>query len=395
MYNLLIAWWQDAYKDYKLNGTPIPKRPDYTVFRNMDEYSYFKKCDSVALQQARMHFDNAIENFFKSRKGNRKGRKSGFPTFKKKGVSKDSYTTFNNAGTIKLSEDKKTIRLPKVGNVRIKLHREFIGEIKTVNVSCSRSGNYYVSVTVDSKEYDKPLLRRVEHAANPSVVGLDMSMSEFVVSSEKTDVTKPKYVRLYRKNERKLARLQREMSRKKSGSKNRDKARMKYARFVEHVANQRREYLIQTALYYVRKYDVVCLEDIDMQGMSRTLNLGKSVLDLGFGEFRRWLDWEGWKYDSYIHYVDKWYASSKTCNKCGYKNTALKLSDREWVCPVCGEAHDRDVNAAKNLRDDFLRKYNTAGTAGINACGDKANTLRETVGRALSSKQEAAELIKR
>jgi putative transposase len=166
------------------------------------------------------------------------------------------------------------------------------------------------------------------------------------------------------------------------------KAQLAYARLSERIADQRGDYAVKTAIHFAKTYDVVVLEDINLQSMARTLRLGKSVNDLGFGEFRRWLEWEAGKYGCYVHYADKWFASSKTCNSCGYRNDGLKLSDREWTCPQCGDTHDRDLNAARNLRDEFLKEYSTAGTAGIDACGDSASTLRETVARALSSKQE-------
>ena len=159
---------------------------------------------------------------------------------------------------------------------------------------------------------------------------------------------------------------------------------------AERIAAKRRENAIQTALHYVRKYDVVVIEDLDMQSMSQSLRLGKSVTDIAFGEFRKWLEWEASKYDCYVLVADKWFASSKTCHDCGYKNNSLKLSERGWVCPKCGARHDRDRNAALNLRGYFEDLYNTAGTAEINACGDFASTLRLAVGRALSLKQEAA-----
>ena len=141
--------------------------------------------------------------------------------------------------------------------------------------------------------------------------------------------------------------------------------------------------------YFARKYDVVVIEDLNMQNMARSLRLGKSVMDLGWGMFKTWLGIECEKYDTYLMKADKWFASSKTCHKCGAKNTLLELSDREWVCPNCGCVIDRDRNAAINLRDYFLKQYNTAGTAEINACGDNASTLRETLVQVLSSKQEA------
>jgi putative transposase len=405
VYNLTLAWWKEAYKQYKEDGTPMGKTPNYAYFKAMPEYEYLKECDSVALANATLNFKAAIDSFLKSRKGHRDGKPVGFPKFKRKGVSKDTYTTFNNNNNaVKLSADGRHIRLPKLGDVKIVLHRPFAGLIKSANVSRSKSGNFHVSLTVETTETEKPLLNRINNAADPKVVGLDMSMKSFVVSSDLSDVTKPKYAGLYRKNERKLARLQRQMSRKqyvgtgeyrvndkgkqveiKKPSKNREKAQKRLAKFSERLANQRREFIIQTALHFVRNYDVVVIEDLDMQNMSKSLNLGKSVHDLAFGEFRQWLEHEAMKYDCYVHTVDRWFASSKTCSGCGYKNKDLKLSDREWTCPECGSRHDRDFNAAVNLMNEFIDRYNTAGTAEFQACGDGATTLREFVARVLSN----------
>ena len=387
MYNLCLDWWTEAYKLWKDNGTPFGKTPDYGVFAAMEEYFYLAECDKVALQQARRHFEKAIKDYQKSKKGQRNGRRLGFPQHKKRGKCRDTYTTYNNSDCIRVIDDR-YITLPKLGTVKIRLHRPFEGHIKSVCVSRTGSGQHYVSLTVDTPE-EQPLVSRVANAASPKVVGLDMSLQSLVVSSEPSDDAIPKRVRLYRKDEKRLARLQRSVSRKEFKSRNRDKARKRLAREHERIAAKRRENAIQTALHYVRKYDVVVIEDLDMQPMSRSLRLGKSVLDIAFGEFRQWLEWEAQKHDCYVCVADKWFASSKTCHECGHKNESLALSDRVWTCPSCGAELDRDRNAAINLRKWFEEMYNTAGTAGIHACGDFASTLRDSVGRALSSKQDA------
>lgn len=387
MYNLCLDWWTEAYHLWKDNGTPFGKTPDYGVFAAMEEYFYLTECDKVALQQARRHFEKAIKDYLKSKKGQRDGRRIGFPQHKKRGKCRDSYTTYNNSDCIRVIDDR-YITLPKLGAVRIKLHRPFEGHVKSVCVSRTGSGQHYVSLTVDAPE-EHPIVNRVANAASPKVVGLDMSLQSLVVSSEPSDDAIPKRVRLYRKDEKRLARLQRSVSRKVFKSKNRDKARKRLAHEHERIAAKRRENAIQTALHYVRKYDVVVIEDLDMQSMSRSLRLGKSVLDIAFGEFRQWLEWEAKKYDCYVCVADKWFASSKTCHECGHKNESLALSDRVWTCPSCGTKLDRDRNAAINLRQWFEERYNTAGTAGIHACGDFASTLRGCVGRALLMKQDA------
>ena len=216
----------------------------------------------------------------------------------------------------------------------------------------------------------------------------DMSLSKFVVSSHNEDNAIIKYIRNYRKNEKRLARLQRKFSKKINTSNNKTKSKQQVAILQEKIANRRKDFVNKTVLFFVRKYDVIVLEDINLQNMSRTLHLGKSVNDLGFGLFKQLLEQKCNEYDSVVIYADKWYPSSKTCSSCGHINKKLGLSDRRWVCPACGTCHDRDFNAAINLETYFNEQYNTAGTAGIYACGDSSSTLRESVMHVLSSKQE-------
>ena len=390
MYNLLLDWWISAYKEYKTNGTPISALPQPTFYKKQEEYSYLKDCDAVALATARINLSRALDNYFKSKKGKRKGKKVQFPKFKKKGKCRDFYGTFNNSDCIKVADGH--ISLPKIGKVKIVLHRPYEGTIKSVHVSCTKSKHYYVSLTCEAS--DEATVNNVSHINNLNVVGLDMSLSQFVVSSNKDDNTKTKYVRLFRKNEKRLARLGRNLSKKqfinKRPSNNRLKAQLRYAKLSEHISNQRKDYCIKEAVYYATHYDVIVLEDLDMQSMSRYLHLGKSVNDLGFGMFKSWLSHECKKHDSIIMFADRYFASSKTCFKCGTKNDLLKLSDREWVCPNCGAIIDRDYNAALNLRDYFYRViYNTVGTTEINACGETSSTLRETLMQVVSMKNEA------
>ena len=183
--------------------------------------------------------------------------------------------------------------------------------------------------------------------------------------------------------------MQRKLSRKTKGSNNRTKSKRQVAVLHEKIANQRKDFIIKTALYFARKYDVIVLEDINLQNMSRTLHLGKSVNDLGFGEFRSILEQKCKEYDTTIIYADKWYPSSKTCSSCGTINKSLKLSDREWACTECGTYHNRDFNAALNLEYYFTNQHNTVGTTEIHACGDNASTLREIVMQVMSMNQEA------
>ena len=354
--------------------------------------TFLKDADSLALANAKQNLRKALDNFFKSRSGKRKWKRVKFPKRHKKHKCKWRYTTNNqHGGTVSIRDGK--LRLPKVGLVNIELHRPIDGEIKSCTVEMTRDGQFYASISVDLP--DKHTAKDLPSYGDLCVVGIDMSLSQFAVDSDCTaDDTKPKYVRLYRKNEKRRRRLAKTVSRKELKSSNRDKARKRLAKLDRHIANSRKDFAHKTSRYYADNYDVIILEDINLQSMSRTLHLGKSVTDLGFGEFRVYLAYKCEETDCAILYADKWFASSKTCHCCGGKNDSLKLSDRHWVCPHCGAELDRDGNASENLRGYFYRivteeTYSTAGTAGIHASGDAASTLRLVLEQAASLNEEA------
>ena len=386
VYNKCIEWYSAAYKSWKENGTDIGKTPLLTEFKK--DHEYLKECDNAALAYSRSNFERAIKDFIKSKNGKRNGKRLGFPQFKSKHKSKMTYKTCDAHGGIRFIDDKH-IKLPKMGLVKCVKHRDFDGIIKAVTVEMKPSGKYYISLMVECPNETLLKINKKNKCNNLNVVGLDMSLSDFVVSSHEEDNTIIKYIRNYRKNEKNLSKMQRKLSRKTKGSNNRMKSKQEVAILHEKIANQRKDFINKTALYFARKYDVIVLEDINLQNMSRTLHLGKSVNDLGFGEFRSILKQKCKEYDTTIIYADKWYPSSKTCSSCGSINKNLKLSDREWVCTECGTYHDRDFNAAINLEQYFTNQYNTAGTAEINACGDNASTLREIVMQVMSMNQEA------
>lgn len=397
MYNKCLGWYQDAYKEWKENGTDIGPLPYVTAFKK--EFEYFKECDNAAILFSRANFETALKNFFKSKKGERKGRKVGFPKFKKKGKCKDSYRTCDSHGTIRFNENDE-IKLPKIGWVRCMRHRVIDGEIKAVTVEMRKSGRFYISIMYEVPDI-QPQYKAVKGPSELSVVGLDMSLSRFLVSSNEEDDAITTYHRLYREEERRLKMFNRRLSKKqfletedghKRPSANREKARRRYARLHERTANRRKDFIIKAALHMARKYDVIVIEDIDMQSMARSLNLGKSVMDLGWGKFKTWLEWECCKHGASLVKADRWFPSSKTCSHCGAVNHELKLSDREWVCPECGCVIDRDRNAAVNLREWYFSHleeiYSTVGTTGIQACGETAATPGGTPGQVAPVKQE-------
>lgn len=385
-YNGLLENYKEQLNQYRIDSTNKPQLIEVTALKETNQF--LCEVDSLALSNAKQHLKQALQNYFNSKKGKRKGKKVCFPKCHKKSKARLSYTTNNQGGNIRIENH--SIKLPKLGFVKFDAHRELNGVIRSVTISQERNGDFYVSILT---EYTPEInISKNKNISELRVVGLDMSYSEFAVSSDiNENDMKPKYICQYRINERKRARLNRAFSRKMKGSKNRNKARIKLANLDRHIANSRMDFCHKLSRYYVNNYDVIMLEDINMQEQQRSLHNGKSVCDLGFGMFKQYLNYKSEEKDCVVIYVDKWFPSSKTCNVCGYVNTELKLKDRTWTCPNCGTIHNRDYNAACNLRDYFYRllDINTAGTAEINACGDIANTLRETLKQVVSLKQEA------
>ena len=328
IYNQMLS---DKIKYYentkeKLNNTPAQYKK---------EFEWLKEVDSLALANAQMNLQTAYNNFFRD-------KKVGFPKFKSKKRSRLSYTTNNQKGSINLSEDNKYIKLPKLKQVRIKCHRQ-IGKdelIKSCTISKTPVGNYYCSILV---EYEKEIIQKKPE----KVIGLDFSMKELYYSSEGKIANYPKY---YRQSLEKLKQEQRKLSRKKKGSKNRNKQRIKVAKIHEHIANQRRDFLHKKSRELVNEFDAICIEDLSMKTMSQCLNLGKSVSDNGWGMFTTFLGYKLAKEGKQLIKIDKWYPSSKTCSLCGSVKTDLKLSERIYNCNNCGISIDRDYNASLNIK---------------------------------------------
>jgi len=222
------------------------------------------------------------------------------------------------------------LKLPKIGQVRLKQHRIIPEEyrLKSVTVSQTPSGKYYASILFEYED-------QVQEREMQKFLGMDFSMHELYRDSNGKEPAYPKY---YRNAEKKLAREQRRLSKMQKGSSNRNKQRIKVTKLHEKVSNQRKDFLHKQSRQIANAYDCVCIEDLDMKAMSRSLNFGKSVSDNGWGMFTTF------------------FASSQTCCVCGYKNAKTKnLALREWDCPQCGTHHDRDVNAAINIRNEGMR----------------------------------------
>lgn len=332
IYNQMLA---DKIKHYeitkqKLNNTPAQYK---------QKYEWLKEVDSLALANAQMNLQTAYNNFFRS-------PKVGFPKFKSKKATRKSYTTNFVNGNISLSEGK--LKLPKIGLVKCKQHRQIPDgyTIKSVTVSQTSSGKYFASILY---EYETKISQVVPH----TFIGLDFSMPELYVDSNGDEPSYPKY---YRVAENKLAREQRKLSHMQKGSNNHNKQRIKIAKLHEKVSNQRRDFLHKQSRQITNAYDCVCIEDLDMKTMSGALHFGKSVSDNGWGMFTTFLKYKLDEAGKQLIKVDKFFPSSQICNVCGYKNPETRnFSIREWTCPTCGTTHNRDVNAAINIKNEGIR----------------------------------------
>ena len=335
-------WLDRKIKQYAEDKTSVT----YTVcakemaeMKKTEDYAFLKEVDSVSLQQSLRHLDTAFQNFFKQ-------PKTSFPRFKSKKRNKNSYSTVCINGNITISNG--YLKLPKIGQVRLKQHRAIPSEykLKSVTVSQTPSEKYYVSILF---EYNNQVQEQELH----KFLGLDFSMHELYKDSNGNE---PCYPRYYRQAERKLKREQRKLSLMQKGSKNRAKQRIKVAKLHEKVANQRKDFLHKQSRQITNAYDCVCIEDLDMKAMAQTLNFGKSVADNGWGMFTTFLKYKLEEQGKRLVKIDRFFASSQICSCCGYVNKGTKnLAVRAWDCPECGTHHDRDVNAAINIRNEGMR----------------------------------------
>lgn len=371
IYNKMLA---DKIKCYNDTGQNLKTTPA----QYKSEFEWLKEVDSLALANAQLNLQAAYKNFF-SRKG------AGFPKFKSKKNSRMKYSTNNQNGSVRIENGK--IKLPKVGFVKIVQHRQMIGTIKTVTIEKTPTNKYFVSILV---EYEN----QVKTVNLQKFIGLDFSMHDLFVTSEGI---KANYPQFFRKSEKKLSRVCRWLSKCEKDSNNRNKARLKVCRVYEKISNQRADFLNKLSYRLAENYDVVCIENLNMKAMSRSLKFGKSVMDNSFGKFRDMLSYKLYFRGKQLIVIDKFYPSSQICNKCGYKNPEVKdLSVRFWICPSCGEKHDRDINAAINIREEGKRivaknKISTVGHTGSNACGEGVRHYSQIEVIAQSSlKQEAS-----
>ena len=334
VYNLGLETKIMNYAGNKINVDCFDLNKQITELKNTDA-PWLKESPSQALQMSIRNLDNAYTNFF---------RGFGFPKFKNR-YGKQS---FQLPQGVFLSENKKQIFLPKLRYIDIDLHREFKGEIKTVTVSRTITNKYYVSVLVEN---NIPNPEKKEINVDTSV-GLDLGIKDFVITS---DGMKFKNHDFFKSAMNELRIQQRSLARKVKGSNHYLKQKMVISLLHEHIRNQRQDYLHKISKYLVDNYDTICMENLNVSGMVKNHKLARVISDMGWSEFKSMIEYKCDWYGKNLSIIGRFDPSSKTCNVCGSINKDLTLNDREWTCKKCDSIHDRDINAAMNIRNFGLR----------------------------------------
>ena len=348
-YNWALAEWKHQYQAWKLdNSQPQPRQAALRRQLNSikrEQFPWMLEVTKCAPQMAIIHLGDAFKNFFAGR--------SKYPQFRKKGVD-DRFTLTNDQFSI----DGSRIRIPNLGWVRMCEALRFVGKIMSATIS-RVADRWFVSITVDTKDHS-----HLPKAENQGVVGVDLGVSALATLSTGEVIAGPKP---YKALLDRLRRLSRSLSRKQKGSSN--QAKTKLAKLHARIAATRSDALHKLTSDLTRRFHNIGIEDLNVRGMVKNRHLARSIADIGFFELRRQLEYKAAMRGGQALVVDRFFPSSKTCSGCGHKLEALPLAVREWTCPVCGSIHDRDVNAAINLK-------NMAVSSTVSACGEEGSGRR-------------------
>ena len=312
-----------------------------------EEHAWLTEVNSQSLQYANRNLDNAFTRFFREKKG--------FPKFKSK---RNPIQSFQVPQHYRVDFIHNRIKLPKIGEVKTVIHRTFTGKMKYATVSVTSTGKWFISILVDDE--------RVEPNPVPfssdTTVGIDVGLTDFATFSTGEKIPNPRYLK---NSLQRLKVLQRRVSRKVKGSKNRKKAVQTLAKRHERVANQRNDFLHNLSFRVVSENQAIAVESLNVTGMQKNHTLARSISDVSWSTFFTMLEYKCQKYGKTLLKIGRFDPSSKICHCCGYMNRDLKLSDRKWICPDCNTVHDRDINAAINIKKFALQDQNLVWVSGV------------------------------
>ena len=352
IYNYALDKKVKTYQKDKTNLSRFDIQADLPKMKKSEGYSWLSEVNSLSLQAALANLDSAFVKFFREKKG--------FPKFKSK---KDNRQSFSIPQNTRVNFEESRVYIPKFREgIKARFHRKFEGFVKTSVITRTPTNKYFISILVEVNEVDaapKPI-------SENKAVGIDLGIKTFAVLSDGTEIQNHKYLK---RSIKKVKRLQRSLSKKAKGSKNREKARLRLARAHERVCNQRNDFLHQVTHRLVANYDTICLETLSASNMIKNHHLAQALEDIAINRFNTLLEYKAKEYGVNILRIGRFEPSSKMCT-CGYINHNLTLSMRRWKCPVCGVVHDRDLLAANNIKRFAFRNINTVGTTEIYACGD-------------------------
>ena len=342
VYNHYLALRMSTYRETRRGMTYNETDKSLTALKKAEDTAWLSEVDKFALQQSLRDLEKAYQNFFRAVTT---GGRAGFPNFKKKRTGGAYRTQFTN-GNIQV-EDRR-LKLPKLGWIKTKGQQDIQGKILNVTVRRVHQGHYEASVLC---EVEIPHLS----AAPKFAVGVDVGLKTFAVMTDGKEFSHVKNPRYYRSTLRKLGKAQRRLSRRRRGSARYGRAKTKLARIHARVVNRRQDFTQKLTTALVREYEIICTEHLKPSNMVKNRSLALSISDAGWGEFIRQLEYKALWYGRLVSKVSPYFPSSQLCHDCGFKNAAVKdLSVRTWTCPNCGETHDRDENAALNIRREGL-----------------------------------------
>jgi len=362
VWNYFLDKRQTLWRQENKGMTYYDMARELTQLKKEDNYSWLKGVSITALRYGLYGLDETYKNFFK--------KKCGYPNFKKKSrrnsLNLDTSAFRFKNGKLFIAKSKQPLKVVW----HRQLPQDF--EVKHMKISLEPSGKWYVSFNIED-----PSIQPLPESQNQ--IGIDLGITTFATTSNGDKIKSPDLKKEYQK----LKRLQRRMSKKQKGSKNRNKARIKVARQYEKITNIRRNFHHQVSRKLVNENQVIVLEDLKVSNMVKNRKLSRAISEQGWYQFRSFLEYKCNWYGRELIVINQWYPSSKTCSSCGSIQPKMPLSVREWTCPDCGSHHDRDINAAKNIL--------AVGTT-VSACGDSVRPKVHKELAATSVKQETAKL---